>query len=75
MDKFKGHNSSKNSLIATIFNLDLQVLDIKPYTKFQCNSCTNGGKNPENIFDGLTDIQMGINPIVSSSYTQSGRGQ
>jgi hypothetical protein len=31
----KGHNSSKNWSITTILELDLQVIDIKPCTKYK----------------------------------------
>jgi hypothetical protein len=51
-----GHNSSKNWSIATIFELDLQVIHIKPCTKFQCNSCAHSGKKSGKLC-GRTDKQ------------------
>jgi hypothetical protein len=39
----QGAQLFQNWLIATIFELDLYVIDIEPRAKFQCNSCAHSG--------------------------------
>jgi hypothetical protein len=51
--------------------LDLQVIDIKPCTKYKWNSCAHSGKQSGKLC-GRTDRQTRIKPIVPSGYT--GRG-